>query len=82
MSTLNVWVAHQPDDINQDGRTDIRDATAFGVEFNGAQRKELIDINCDGTVDPSDATAFGNQWNGTGCATQAWMNTSLPTKPL
>ena len=79
--TLLMWVAHHPDNVNQDGVTNIMDATAFGNEFNGPKRHVLIDINCDGLVNISDATAFGNQWRGDGGATQAWANTSLPAKP-
>ena len=68
-------------DINQDGASDIRDATAFGDAFGGDKERRLIDINCDGQVNVQDARAFGHQWNGTGDATQAWQGHRLPAKP-
>ncbi|MCH8912826.1 MAG: hypothetical protein IIA33_04580, partial [Planctomycetes bacterium] len=80
--TLVMWVAHHPDNINQDGATNISDATAFGNEWNGARREVLIDQNCDEKVDITDATAFGNLFLGTPPATQVWNLTELPAKPL
>ena len=62
--TLCLSVAHLPDDINQDGRVDIRDATAFGVEWRDGQSAILLDLNGDGVVDLRDATAFGASWRG------------------
>ena len=81
LGTLVMWVAHHPDNINQDGVVNILDATAFGVEFSGSMRKVLVDLNCDGFVDVRDATTFGHEWNGTGDATQAWQGHILPAKP-
>ncbi len=78
---LTIWVAHQPLDINQDGRSNILDATAFGLEFRGDARTALIDINGDGSVDVRDATAFGFHWIGNPPATRKWSNTALPAKP-
>ena len=65
----------QPGDINQDGSTDIGDATTFDEEWNGQRRAALLDINGDGKVTIEDATAFGASWNG------GWADTSLPAKP-
>ena len=59
-TTLTVFLAHTPLDVNGDGRTNISDATAFGMEFNGGADPGRIDINCDGSVNVQDATAFGN----------------------
>ena len=70
VGTLSVTVCHQPLDINQDGRTNISDATAFGGVFNGSRSAALIDINGNGTVNIQDATAFGVQW-------QTWANTEV-----
>ncbi len=72
---VTVWVAHQPLDINGDGRSDIHDATAFGAGFSAGDSAALIDINCDGVVNARDATAFGTHWNA------GWANTELPPKP-
>ena len=80
-SEMTIWVAHQPLDINQDGVSNIRDATAFGVEFRGDARTALIDLNGDGNVDVRDATAFGFNWVGNAPATRNWSNTALPAKP-
>ena len=74
-AVLIVWVAHQPLDINQDGTTNIRDASIFGEEFHGRAAGTLIDTNCDGRVDVRDASAFGATWT-------TWGNTRLPQKPL
>ena len=74
-AVLIVWVAHQPLDINQDGATNIRDASIFGEEFHGRAAGALIDTNCDGRVDVRDASAFGATWT-------TWGNTRLPQKPL
>ncbi|MCH8052813.1 MAG: DUF4154 domain-containing protein [Planctomycetes bacterium] len=74
-AVLTVWVAHQPLDITQDGRTNIQDATAFGAVFSGSRETRLIDINCNGMVNIQDATAFGTNWNA------GWANTELPPKP-
>ncbi len=75
-----LWVAHHPDDVNQDGSVDVRDATAFGVEFAGRADVSLIDLNGDGTVDVGDSTAFGDIWRGDG-ASRTWRGSQLPTKP-
>ena len=72
---MTIWVAHQPLDINGDGRSDLRDATAFGTEFSAGDSTAPIDINCDGAVNARDATAFGTNWNA------GWANTELPPKP-
>jgi hypothetical protein len=72
---LTVWVAHQPLDVNQDGGTNVQDATAFGAVFRGSREPRLIDMNGDGQVNVQDATAFGANWN------DGWANTSLPPKP-
>ena len=74
-AVLTVWVAHQPLDITQDGRTDIQDATAFGRIFDGSQEVRLVDLNCDGRVNVQDATEFGNDWH------VQWADPSLPAKP-
>ena len=71
---MTVWVAHQPLDVNQEGQTNIQDATAFGAVFRGSQETRLIDINCDGRVNVQDATAFGIDWT-------TWGGTALPEKP-
>ena len=73
-AVLTVWVGHQPLDINQDGRTNIQDATAFGVVFRDTLEARLIDINCDGRVNVQDATAFGTNWT-------LWANTDASPKP-
>jgi hypothetical protein len=75
--TISITLCHQPLDINQDRRTNIADATAFGNEFGGAKRAALIDTNGDGVVNVQDATAFGNNWIGGGTS-QPWANTVLP----
>ena len=75
-TTLTVFMAHTPLDVNGDGRTNISDATAFGAEFNGGKNPNLIDENCDGTVNIQDATAFGAVWNA-GAANSG----PLPPKP-
>ena len=73
---------YQPGDINQDGSTDIGDATAFGLEWSGARRASLLDLNGNGQVEIGDATSFGNIWNGVEPdAAKAWANTTLPDKP-
>lgn len=77
---INVHISHLPDDVNQDGTVNIMDATAFGDEFNGLKRPELIDINCDGLVDIRDATAFGNNYHGLN-GRQVWNGQSLPPMP-
>ena len=75
-TTLTVFLAHTPLDINGDGRTNISDATAFGAEFNGGKDPSLIDVNCDGVVNIQDATAFGTRWN-----LDAANTGPLPAKP-
>ena len=89
---MELWVAHHPGDINQDGVVNISDATAFGKEFrgeyltacgiemNGERRPVLIDLNGDGKVNIRDATAFGQIWRGEGGA-RAWQGSTLPPKP-
>lgn len=79
--TFDVWLGHLPLDVNQDGLTNIRDATAFGEEFNGRRDPRLVDTNGDADVDVRDATAFGNNWFGRAPATRQWHSTSLPVKP-
>ena len=82
VATLTLWLANQPGDINQDGMTDMADATAFGEEWYGARRLERLDLNGDGVVDIRDATTFGRIWSGIlPDATQPWANTSLPERP-
>ncbi len=78
---IRIWLAHHPDDIDQNGGVDIRDATAFGEEFGGERRQALIDLNGDGVVDIRDATTFGQIWRGEGDNTQAWQGSTLPPKP-
>ena len=73
--TLTVWVAHQPLDINQDGCTDIVDASALGAEWDGDRRAALIDIDGSGDVTIGDASAFSAEWQA-GAA-----NTCLPVMP-
>ncbi len=73
-AVFTVWVAHQPLDITQDGRSNIADATAFGTIFRSGQEAGLVDINCDNRVNVQDATAFGVAWT-------RWANTRLPPKP-
>ncbi len=80
-ANLNLWLAHHPGDINQDGVVNIRDATAFGEEFGGERREALIDLNGDGVVDIRDATKFGQIWRGEGDNTRAWQGSTLPPKP-
>lgn len=74
--TLCLSVAHLPDDINQDGRVDIRDVTAFGVEWRDRQNAVLLDLNGDGVVDLRDATAFGVSWRGDDSG-RGWNGTVL-----
>ena len=75
-----VRVANHPGDINQDGFVNVRDATAFGVEFKGRADATLVDLNGDGTVDDRDSTAFGVLWRGDG-GSRSWRGSQLPTKP-
>ena len=70
VGTISATVCHQPLDINQDGRTNISDATEFGNVFRGSRSAALIDINGDGNVNVQDATAFGVQW-------ATWRNTTV-----
>ena len=79
-AVMNVWLAHHPNDINQDGTVDVRDATAFGDLFGNGGSPLLVDLNGDGTVDTRDATTFGDLWHGTD-TTQAWSGHRLPDKP-
>ena len=81
-TTFDVWLAHQPLDFNQDGCTNVQDATAFGQEFNGDRRSALIDINGDGQVNVQDATSFGNVWYGRPPdGPTSWAYTCLDDKP-
>ena len=77
---LVMWVGHLPDDVDQDGTVDLADSTAFGAEFNGLKRPELIDINCDGLVDIRDATSFGDNFTGRN-GREVWNGQSLPPMP-
>ena len=80
--TLVVFVAHLPGNINQDNITNIRDATAFGVEFNSGGDPLVLDLNGDDRVDIRDATTFGSIWNGVAPdATTPWQGVQLPAKP-
>ena len=79
---LDMWVAHHPNDIDQSGGVNIKDATAFGIEFRDPRRAfALVDLNGDGSIDVRDATVFGNQWRGNAPALQVWANHVLPTRP-
>ena len=78
--SLPIKVGHLPVDVNQSGTVNITDSTAFGAEFNGLKRPELIDINCDGLVDIRDATAFGVNFNGLDDH-QVWNGQNLPPFP-
>ena len=80
VGTLVMWVAHLPDDINQDGVVNVKDATRFGVVFRGDRSPHLIELNGDGDVDIRDATKFGSQWNGIR-ASRVWMGARLPARP-
>ena len=71
-AVFQVWLAHHPGDINQDGIVDVRDATVFGELFRGGGSPLLVDLNVDGAVDVRDATRFGDLWNGRGDASQPW----------
>ena len=75
--TIELQFAHLPGDVNQDGAVNIRDATAFGEEFRGQRRLELIDLNRSGTVTIADATEFGRLWYGTDDAGRAWNGARL-----
>ena len=75
VSTVSVRVAHLPCDIDQNGVVNIRDATAFGDEFRGTRRPELIDLNRSSTVNISDATTFGTLWRGE--ASRPWNGARL-----
>ena len=77
---MDVWLAHHPADVNQDGTVDVRDATAFGELFNSEGPPELTDLNGDGVVDVRDATTFGEIWRGTD-TTQPWNGHRLPDRP-
>lgn len=77
-STSSVQFAHLPCDVNQDGVVNIRDATAFGQEFRGQRRPEMIDLDRSGAVNVSDATEFGRLWRGEGPVTRAWAGMRLP----
>ena len=82
---LALWVAHLPNDINQDERVDIRDATAFGDVFRGDRNPALIDLNGDARIDVRDATEFGAQWNGNdpdqdGFPSRSWNGQRLPDR--
>lgn len=82
---LALWVAHLPNDINQDEHVDIRDATAFGDVFRGDRTPALIDLNGDASIDVRDATEFGTQWDGidrnqNGFPTRSWNGQSLPDR--
>ena len=46
-TTIDVWLAHHPGDINQDGVVNISDATAFDELFNNGTSGELLDLNVD-----------------------------------
>ena len=81
VGTLVMWVAHQPDDINQDGVVNVKDATRFGVVFQGDRFPQLIELNGDGRIDVRDATEFGFQWHGTVRASRAWAGARLPARP-
>ena len=81
-SQLVVWIAHHPCNIDQNDVVNVRDATAFGVEFGGSRRKALIDLNRDDQVDVRDATIFGDNWNGRApAATRPWGLHRLPSQP-
>ena len=79
-ATFELWFAHLPGDVNQDGQVNIRDATAFGELFNNEGPPELLDLNGDGAIDTRDATTFGEIWHGTD-TTQPWNGHRLPVKP-
>lgn len=80
IGTFTIWIAHHPGDTNQDGIVNVRDATAFGNEFRGEQRRGLIDLNGDGVVNIRDATTFGQIWRGEG-GNRPWQGSTLPPKP-
>ena len=80
-ATFNIWLAHHPGDINQDGGVDIRDATSFGDLFRNGGSPVLVDLNGDGMVDVRDASTFGRIWRGEAPATQSWEGSMLPEKP-
>lgn len=74
--TITLWVAHFPNDLNQDATINIRDASEFGMRFRDAiPVLLLIDLNDDGGVNVRDATEFGQQWFA------GWRNRPLPDKP-
>ena len=80
-SAPSIRFAHLPGDVNQGGMVNIRDATAFGEEFRGAQRPEFIDLDRSGAVTISDADEFGRIWLGTGRSLRPWRGVSLPSSP-
>lgn len=69
-----LWIAHVPGDVNQDGEVDVRDATAWGHEFQDRGDPRLVDTNCDGTVNVRDATEFGRSF-------ESWQTCTLPAGP-
>ena len=80
-SSLDVWLAHHPGDVNQDGTVDVRDATAFGDLFGNSGSPLLVDLNGDGQVDARDATTFGDLWHGRNGVSQPWNGHRLPVRP-
>ncbi len=80
-ATFNVFLAHHPGDINQDGVVDVHDATDFGEQFRNGGSPLLVDLNGDGAVDVRDATTFGQIWRGEGDNSRAWQSSTLQPKP-
>ena len=74
----SIRIGHLPGDVDQNGLVDVRDATAFGNEFRGDARLQLVDLNRDGRVDVRDATTFGAIWRGEAGASRPWAGVSLP----
>lgn len=74
-SEIVFWVAHLPDDVNQDSVVNVKDATAFGVLARGDREERLVDLNGDGSVDIMDASEFTSQWQG------GWAGATLPPRP-
>ena len=64
-TTITLEFANLPLDINRDGVVDVRDATAFGVEWAARDpRLDRIDLDRDGLITVRDATQFGILWRG------------------
>ena len=78
---IEMWLAHHPGDMNQDGDVNVRDATAFGEMFRGGGSTRLLDLNGDGQVDARDATTFGDIWRGTGDQPRPWRGSRLTDRP-